>query len=126
MAKVGDFSIGVDIESIARFKNLHRQRSQLFLAKIFTEDELNYCFSKKPPSPHLAVRFAAKEAVVKAVGSLCKKLPALNEIEISHNAYGAPIATLRGYKIKISLSHCDDKAIAFAVVEKNNASRIQS
>lgn len=118
MGKTSDFSIGVDIESTARFKNLQREQSRRFLAKIFTEDELNYCFSKKIPSPHLTGRFAAKEAVVKAVGSLRKEVPALNKIEISHNTHGAPIATLKGYKIKISLSHCEDKAIAFAVVSK--------
>ena len=121
MDQASDFAIGVDIESILRFKNLKRDKSRHFLEKIFTEDELNYCFSKKPPSPHLAVRFAAKEAVVKAVSSFRKEIPALNEIEISNNTRGFPMATLKGYKIKISLSHCEDKAIAFVVVEKNNA-----
>lgn len=60
-----------------------------------------------------------KEAIVKAINSLSKKVPALNEIEILNNTNGVPVATLKGYNVKISLSHCNDKAIAFAIVEKN-------
>jgi len=118
MKKVDDFSIGVDIESIARFKDLERKKSKNFLAKIFTADEIKYCFSKKAPWPHLAAQFCAKEAVFKAVNSLSKETPALNQIEISNTLTGVPIAKLKGYNIKISLSHCEDKAIAFAIAEK--------
>lgn len=109
--------IGVDIENINRFK-LNRTRNKLFLKRIFTEDELKYCFSKKNPSSHLAARFAAKEAIVKAFGSLGKKPPALNKINIKHNLNGVPTLDLRGYDVKISLSHGADKAIAFALLSK--------
>jgi len=115
---MNDFSIGVDIESIKRFKGLDRKKSGNFLAKIFTEKEMNYCFSKKAPAQHLAARFAAKEAIIKAIGSLSKETPALDKIEISNNEDGAPVAAAKGYNLKISLSHCKDEAIAFAIVEK--------
>lgn len=118
MEKIKDFSIGVDIESIVRFKGLQREKSKHFLAKIFTKGELDYCFSKTAPASHLAARFAAKEAVVKAVSSLGQETPNVNEIEISHHANGAPVAALKGHDIKISLSHCGDKAIAFALVQR--------
>jgi len=116
---IDDFSIGVDIEPILRFRNLDRRESKNFLNKIFTEKELNYCFSKKASAQHLAGRFVAKEAIVKAINSLSKKVPALNKIEILNNMDGIPIVNLKGYKVKISLSHCNDKAIAFAIVEKD-------
>jgi holo-[acyl-carrier protein] synthase len=115
---IDDFSVGVDIESIRRFKNLDRKRSKAFLSKIFLRNEIDYCFSKKNPTQHLAVRFTAKEAVIKAVASLGKEPPAFNKIQIKNNAKGAPSVELRGYNVKISMSHCDDKAIAFAVVLK--------
>ena len=115
---INDFSIGVDIELIQRFKSLDRRKSGNFLTKIFTEKEINYCFSKKAPAQNLTARFVAKEAIIKAIKSLSKKAPALNEIEILNNAEGAPIATVKGYNIKISLSHCNDKAIAFCLVVK--------
>lgn len=118
MKKINDFSIGVDIESATRFKGLQKTRSSHFLAKIFTKAELDYCFSKKASWPHLAARFAAKEAILKAVSPLSKNVPALNEIEITNNAKGVPTASLKGYNIKISLSHCEALALAFAVVEK--------
>ena len=72
MGQASNFAIGVDIESISRFKNLKRDKSRHFLEKIFTQNELNYCFSKKVPSPHLAVRFAAKEAAEKE--RVCKAI----------------------------------------------------
>lgn len=118
MEKIHGFSIGVDIESIARFKGLQREKSKRFLEKIFTKDEVDYCFSKKAPWPHLAARFAAKEAVLKAVSPLSKNVPALNEIEILNNAKGIPAVALKGYEIKISLSHCDTLALAFVVATK--------
>ncbi|MFA5878075.1 MAG: holo-ACP synthase [Candidatus Staskawiczbacteria bacterium] len=115
---INDFSIGVDIELIKRFRGLNRKKSRNFLTKIFTDKEMNYCFSKKAPAQHLAVRFVAKEAIVKAINSLSKKVPSLNEIEIVNNTNGVPVATAKGYNVKISLSHCNDKAIAFCFVVK--------
>ena len=118
MLKENNFSIGVDIESIARFSNLKRRESKNFLEKIFTEKELDYCLSKENFAQHLASHFAAKEAVVKALGSFRKKPIALSKIVISHSAQGVPAVTLKGYSVKISLSHCEDKAVAFVMVKK--------
>lgn len=115
---INNFSIGVDIETISRFSGLNKKKSKVFLSKIFTEKELDYCFSKKTAAQHLAVRFAAKEALIKAVSLFDKKKLSLNEIEIIKNNDGAPSVNLRGYDIKISLSHCEDKAVAFVLIEK--------
>lgn len=110
--------IGVDIESVSRFKGLDRKKDKNFLDKIFTEKEMDYCFSKKEPSQYLSVRFAAKEAIIKAINSLKGKASILDKIEIGNDMNGIPLVNLKGYNIKISLSHCEDKAIAFVIVEK--------
>ena len=115
---ISNFSIGVDIESISRFQDLKRNKSKLFFSKIFTDNEMDYCFSKKAFAQHLAVRFAAKEAIIKAICSLDEKKIPLNKVEIIKKDNGVPLIKLKGYNIKISLSHCKDMAIAFAVVEK--------
>ncbi|HEY4521853.1 MAG TPA: 4'-phosphopantetheinyl transferase superfamily protein [Candidatus Paceibacterota bacterium] len=109
--------VGVDIEDVNRF-NLDFKKNKTFLNRIFTKDELRYCFSKQNPSFHLAVRFAAKEAIVKAFYSLGKKPPALNKLNIKNNKNGVPTIDLKGFDVRISLSHCRDKAIAFALISK--------
>lgn len=112
------FAIGVDIENIPRFTGLDRRKNKFFLDKIFTRKELDYCFAKKNYPAHLAARFVAKEAVYKALGSLGIKKP-LNKIEIVNKNNGVPTVTIaKNIKIILSLSHCTDKAIAFAVAIK--------
>jgi len=118
-----EFGIGVDIEDIKRFRNLNIAHSKQFLDKIFTKKELDYCFSKAKPEQHLAARYAGKEAVVKALYSLGKTNIDYNDIEITNNKDSVPMVKIKnkdsdGLKIKISLAHCEDKAIAFAAVEK--------
>jgi holo-[acyl-carrier protein] synthase len=123
------FSIGVDIESIKRFKNLGRKESVEFLSKIFTKKEMDYCFSKQYPAQHLAARFAGKEAVIKAIKAAgFNSSLQLNDIKIINDKNGAPSVSISNHKIVkkrsiidsakilISLSHCEDKAIAFALV----------
>lgn len=111
--------IGVDIEDIDRFEG----KSQKFLDRIFTNDEQEYCLSKSIPASHLAVRFCAKEAVIKALNSMNIKQPALNQIEVYHDANGCPrvrLPELKEYsdlKVNVSLSHDKTKAIAFVLIE---------
>jgi len=123
------FGIGVDIESIDRFAGLERTQDGSFLNKLFTRNELEYCYSKRMPAPHLAVRFAAKEAVIKALYSLGRPGSNYVDVEISNNEDGVPEVKLvkpgfNDLRIKLSLSHCADKAIAFVVVL--NAERTNS
>ena len=109
------FDIGVDIEDISRFKNFSRENDLVFLSSIFTEQELIYCYSKKNYVKHLAARFCAKEAFIKASG-LSSKIK-FNEIEIINLETRKPkICMPQKYKsleCKLSLSHDKDKAIAF-------------
>lgn len=61
------YGIGTDIIEIKRIKDAVEKWGERFLNKIFTKNEIAYCCKKKDPFPHLAVRFAAKEAVIKAI-----------------------------------------------------------
>ena len=114
-----NFAVGTDIETINRFD---RYANSIELSKklgIFTDKELEYCFSHRLPAKHLAVRFCAKEAVYKAFCSLnIETLPKFNEIEVLNNEKGVPYVsftneTFSQFTCKISLSHCIDKAIAY-------------
>ena len=114
-----NLAVGVDIEEISRFEEFGKDNP--FLDKIYTEKEKEYCFSKKKPAQHLAVRFAGKEAVIKALNSLEYSFSNFKKIEISNSKNGVPKVKInqQGFeemKIAISLSHCKDKAIAFAVI----------
>lgn len=121
MERIKYLGIGTDIEDIRRFEKLDRVKNSRFLNKIFTENELNYCFLKEKAASSLAARYAGKEAVVKAIASIGKRIIDYKEIEILNNNIGVPLVRIRNKKIKnlkvnISLSHCKDKAVAFAVV----------
>ena len=116
-----NFGIGIDIENIDRFAVTGHTRSGSFLKKIFTPDELNYCFSKKMVAQHLTARYCAKEATIKALASIDRTNINYRDIEITNRKSGAPMvkigkAGFQDLKIYLSLSHCKDKAIAFTIV----------
>ncbi|MFH1077803.1 MAG: holo-ACP synthase [Patescibacteria group bacterium] len=116
-------SIGVDIESIGRFKGLARRSS--LIERVFTSEEIAYCFSKANPAQHLAARYAGKEAVMKALGSVMGRrfTPAeYAKIAITTDADGAPGVELHlddacRCFLKLSLSHADGYAIAVAFID---------
>ncbi len=122
MKGLKNFGIGVDIESIDRFNKPEVINNKLFLNKIFTKKELKYCFSKKKPASYLAARYAGKEAIFKALSSIGINLN-YKLLEISNNKNGVPKVrinnnSLNNLYVHISLSHCDNKAIAFATVTR--------
>ena len=111
-------AIGVDIEDIERFKG----KSDAFLQRVFTPLELEYCLKFNHPESHLAARFCAKEAVVKALTALEILNISYNEIEVFHNENKCPqIRILKELKkeisFQLSLSHDHTKAIAFVTAE---------
>jgi holo-[acyl-carrier protein] synthase len=61
--------VGIDIVDVERIASLLEKYGDRFLRRIFTEREVDYCRSKRNPSPHLSARFAAKEAASKALGT---------------------------------------------------------
>jgi holo-[acyl-carrier protein] synthase len=118
--KSSGFSVGVDIEDISRFEKMARNRKEAELAKIYTKNEIVYCFSKAKPAQHLAARFSGKEAVIKALTGLGFKT-FYSEVEILNTGDKVPTVTLLNSKAKgkihisISLAHDKTKSIAFVV-----------
>ena len=119
--------IGTDIVSIERIKDAIVKFKEKFQDKIFTSDEWSYCWNKKNPYPSLAARFAAKEAVLKALGTGKGKIKWL-DIEIKLDPSGKPNINLSGLaaetarsqyisNFNLSLSHCSNYAVAFVVAE---------
>lgn len=111
-------SIGTDIEDISRFKN----KDNKFLNRIFTPDEIKYCLKFSNPAPHLAARYCAKEATVKALSNLYDKLISYSKIEVKKQENGSvyieiDIDELKKYNYSLSISHEKEKAIAVVCVE---------
>ena len=119
-----DTFIGTDIVSISRIKKtINSSHGDKFTHRIFTEDEIIYCSSKVDPIIHFSGRFAAKEAITKAILS-SEIINSINmkSIEIISGKNGKPEVILRlssKFKIqcKVSISHTDEYAIAFALLE---------
>ncbi|MCD5412420.1 holo-ACP synthase [Thermodesulfovibrionales bacterium] len=65
--------IGTDIVEIKRLKNVVDKWGSHFLKRVFTAGEISFCYKKRDPFPHIAARFAAKEAMIKALGGLRDK-----------------------------------------------------
>ena len=112
--------IGVDIVEIARLEKAIGRWGKDFLSRVYTDSELKL-YRKKPSS--LAARFAAKEAVIKALGNPTKDV-SLREIEILTDPGGRPVVNLYGKaqsqaqslgldKLAVSLSHSKEYAVAF-------------
>lgn len=108
--------IGLDIVEIARIEQLAR-RNKRFLQRVFSKEEIAYCNAKKKRWQHFAVRFAAKEAVWKALGSRSITLP---DIHVVRDKSGRPGVRLKGRKapVELSLSHSELYAMAVAVAVK--------
>jgi len=121
MQEFKNLGVGTDIEDVSRFRKLDRNKNSNFLDKIFTKKELDYSFSKAKPYQHLAARYAGKEAVVKALSSMGKQNIDYKDIEILNDDNGIPKVNLNyngSLKARISLSHSNDRALAFAVIIK--------
>lgn len=112
------FNAGIDIEEIGRFKKLDLKKNRHFFELIYTPREIEYCLSKPNPYNHLAARFAGKEAIIKVIKGWGRNANP-SEIEILNDKNGMPVVNIKSKKIRnikiiVSLSHCSDKALAFA------------
>lgn len=116
--------IGTDITHIERIKKL----SAGAISRILTEAEAEYCHRFNPPYERIAGRFAAKEAILKALGTGWSQGIGWGQIEILPDPSGIPMVTLTGQALEkfqtlgasrchISISHQGDYAIAFALIE---------
>ena len=99
------FGIGVDVVQISRIDSLLNRWGDRFLHRVFTKNEIQYCLLRKNPSPHLAVRFAAKEAFLKALGVGYTKGVRWKDIEVILNSSGRPGIQLHNYTSTLSQHH---------------------
>jgi holo-[acyl-carrier protein] synthase len=117
-------TVGVDLAEVPRLARLATQPAGL--SGVLTERELEYCQSQRHPAEHLAARFAAKEAVLKALGTGLSEGIRWTDVEILKARGGRPLVTLHGSaesladrrqlrRIDVSLSHTAQFAVAFAV-----------
>jgi len=107
--------VGVDIESVDRFRKLPYTRNVLFYKKVFSPKEIRYCRSKKESAMYFAVRFAAKEAAIKAVG---RKVKNLCEFAVGRDTGGKPTLGMEGLPhlaFHVSLAHTREYAIAVVI-----------
>ena len=119
ITEVRDIFIGTDIVEISRIRSSIDRTGQRFLDRIYTVLEQKYCRSKSYPEIHYAGRFAAKEAVMKALKSSAFTNPiTFNAIDIQSGDHSEPIVVLDldcDGKCRVSISHTDTHAIASAI-----------
>ncbi|MFH1008732.1 MAG: holo-ACP synthase [Candidatus Latescibacterota bacterium] len=117
-------SVGIDLIEVARIQKAVEQRGDRFLNRVFTEQERAACQRKHNEYQSLAARFAAKEAVFKALGTGWSAGAKWTDIEVINNSFGKPEVVLHG-KVKeivgtrtvaISLTHTRKYAQAVAVL----------
>lgn len=120
------FGIGIDVVEVERIASAMRRHGTPFLTRLFTAGERDYCESRKTPALHYAARFAAKEAVSKALGTGIGGHAGWLDLEIVHNPAGMPRLCLGGAaasfakshgitEIQISLTHARHYAAANAI-----------
>jgi holo-[acyl-carrier protein] synthase len=121
----GMYGVGTDIIEIGRIKRAYERSGVRFLEKIFTPGEIVFCDARKDRFSSYAARFAAKEAVLKAMGTGMTGCSLL-DVEVTRPGGGRPEIVLHGATsdmakekgistVLISISHNRDQAVAFAI-----------
>ena len=119
--------VGIDIVRTARMRQAVERWGTRFLERVFTEEEIAYAYRKSDPYPSLSVRFAAKEAFIKA--SNAGRVISLTDISVRNLDNGQPLMEIRGRAgellkresvkdIHLSLSHEKDYSVACVVIER--------
>jgi holo-[acyl-carrier protein] synthase len=122
--------IGTDIVECLRIGRMIEQHGELFLNRVYTEREVRYCQSRKRAVEHFAGRWAAKEAVLKCLGSGWRKGLCWTDMEVRNDPSGKPAIFLCGAAkesaqhlritdILLSISHCRAYATAYAVAVRS-------
>lgn len=121
---MSEIFIGTDIVSVPRIiKMINSPSGDKFINRTYTLSEIEYCNNKTNSGINFAGRFAAKEAITKALLSSDKALsPSMKSIEILSGNNRKPEVNLNmdidfKYNCKVSISHTDENAIAFAILE---------
>jgi holo-[acyl-carrier protein] synthase len=118
--------IGTDIVECLRIAQIIERHGELFINRVYTDHEIRYCRSRKAVTQHFAGRWAAKEAVLKAMGTGWRRGISWRDVEVRNVPSGKPVISLRGgarsvveqsgiREMLISISHCRSHATAYAV-----------
>jgi len=119
--------VGIDLVECARLQKALDRQGELFLKKVFTEGERSYCMGMKNPTPYLAARFAAKEAVAKAFTTGIGEHLDWKSIEVIKGEREQPLihldskgkALLHHFgasSVRLSLTHTEQYASAIALI----------
>ena len=119
---------GIDIVECLRIAQMIERHGELFITRVFTDHEIEYCSARKAATQHYAGRWAAKEAVLKALGTGWRRGVSWRDIEIRNDKSGAPTVKLRGgardvmqaaqiARLHVTISHCRSFAVAYVVAE---------
>ncbi len=122
------YGVGTDIVAVARLAEMHARHGEKSLDKLLAPAERAECRASADPGRFLAKRFAAKEALGKALGLGVRPPATLPAVAVAHDAHGKPefryapeleaYLAERGLVAHLSLSDERDYAVAFVVVEK--------
>ncbi len=119
---------GIDLIEIARIAELAHKHGDRFLKRVFTDGEIGYAMPKAARYQHLAGRFAAKEAVFKALGTGWAQGVSWKLVEVCPSEGGAPqvvlsggaaarLSEMGGRRVHVSITHTEGMAAATAVIE---------
>jgi holo-[acyl-carrier protein] synthase len=125
--------VGTDIVEIVRIGQMIERHGEHFLQRVYTEDEIRYCQRRKESYQHFAGRWAAKEAVMKTLGTGWTKGVGWLDIEVATRRSGQPIINIHGTardlagqfgidEVLISISHCRAYATATAIAVRHGDS----
>ena len=123
--------IGTDIIECLRIAQMIERHGELFLNRVYTPQEIEYCSQRKAATQHYAGRWAAKEAVLKALGTGWARGISWRDIEVRSQTGGKPLIRLEGgagevsqrlgiSSMLISISHCRSHATAYALALGND------
>jgi holo-[acyl-carrier protein] synthase len=118
--------IGTDIVECLRIAQMIERHGELFITRVYTPLEIEYCQSRKQATQHFAGRWAAKEAVLKALGTGWRRGISWRDVEVRNARSGSPSITLYGgardymeengiVQVLISISHCRSHATAYSL-----------
>jgi len=118
--------IGTDITECLRIARMVERHGEAFINRVYTPAETRYCQTRKQSTQHFTGRWAAKEAILKALGTGWRRGIAWRDMEILNEASGKPLVTLSGgakdvakqlgiTEMHVSISHCHTHATAYAL-----------
>jgi holo-[acyl-carrier protein] synthase len=118
--------IGTDITECLRIARMIERHGELFINRVYTAEEIQYCRNRAQATQHFTGRWAAKEAILKALGTGWRRGISWRDIEVRNEAGGKPVVRVRGgvkevveqlgvSELLITISHCRTHATALAI-----------